>query len=169
MQRLLDLQQYVADISLLPRLSHEEARHLTSRLAAVQQGALSPELAAQAKRAQVQRLEAAYAELVAQSIPICVRTLAGTSHVDKKVIGPFVHLWDQQGACRQQSCCQLLEELPPCREAKAAFSGQNQTSPPCKSFPAGTAERGIQAPAHPAQPGAFLRALRAGEANPDLP
>src|SRR5947209_6879892 len=50
MQRLRDLQQYATNISLLPLLSREEARHLTFPLAAAQQGALSPEQAAQAKQ-----------------------------------------------------------------------------------------------------------------------
>src|SRR5713226_3077541 len=50
MQHLSDLRQYVTDISSLPRISHEEARHLTSRLAAARQGSLSPDLAAQAKQ-----------------------------------------------------------------------------------------------------------------------
>jgi hypothetical protein len=42
---------------------------------------------------QIQRLEAACAELAAQGIPICMHTLARASHVDKKVIGPFVRLY----------------------------------------------------------------------------
>ncbi len=50
MQRLRDLRQYVTDLASIPHLSHEEARHLTSRLAAAQQGTLSPEQAAYAKQ-----------------------------------------------------------------------------------------------------------------------
>ena len=38
MQRLSDLRQYVTDLASIPHLSHEEARHLTSRLAAARQG-----------------------------------------------------------------------------------------------------------------------------------
>ena len=50
MQCLSDLRQYVTDLASIPRLSHEEARHLTSRLAAARQGTLSPEQATQAKQ-----------------------------------------------------------------------------------------------------------------------
>ena len=50
MQRLSDLRQYVTDLASIPRLSHEEARHLTSRLAAARQGTLPPEQATQAKQ-----------------------------------------------------------------------------------------------------------------------
>jgi RNA polymerase primary sigma factor len=49
MQHLRDLRQYVTDISSIPRLPHEEADRLTSRLAAARQGTLSPEQVAQAK------------------------------------------------------------------------------------------------------------------------
>ena len=49
MQHLSDLRQYVADISSIPRLSHEEAHHLTSRLAAARQGALPSDLVEQAR------------------------------------------------------------------------------------------------------------------------
>src|SRR5260221_3700075 len=49
MQHLRDLRQYVPDLNSIPRLAHEETRHLTSRLAAARQGTLSPEQAAQAK------------------------------------------------------------------------------------------------------------------------
>src|SRR5215472_3035337 len=50
MQHLRDLQQYVTDLASIPRLSPEETRHLTSRMAAARQGILSPEQAAQAKQ-----------------------------------------------------------------------------------------------------------------------
>ncbi len=50
MQHLRDLRQYVTDLTSILRLSHEEARHLTSRLAAARQGTLSPEQVAQAKQ-----------------------------------------------------------------------------------------------------------------------
>jgi hypothetical protein len=48
----------------------------------------------------------------AQGIPICVRTLARTSHVDKKVIGPIVRLyWNQQGSEQErlEAVCAELE------------------------------------------------------------
>ncbi len=50
MQHLSDLRQYVTDLASIPRLPHEETRHLTSRMAAARQGMLSPDLAAQAKQ-----------------------------------------------------------------------------------------------------------------------
>ena len=50
MQHLRDLRQYVTDLASIPRLSREELRHLTSRLAAARQGKLSPGQAAQAKQ-----------------------------------------------------------------------------------------------------------------------
>jgi hypothetical protein len=132
MQRLRDLRQYVTDLASIPHLSREETRQLTSCLAAARQGTLSPEQAchpwtcrrpaslrsspeqAERRKAQVQRLEAACAELAAQGIPICVRALARTSHVDKKVIGPFVRLyWDQQGSAQvrpTKTYCQSSSE-----------------------------------------------------------
>ncbi len=71
---------------------------------------------------QFQRLEVACAELVAQGIPICVRTLARTSHVDKKVIGPFVRLyWDQRGSEQERlevACAELEAEGTPVTMAR---------------------------------------------------
>jgi len=71
---------------------------------------------------QIRRLEAACAELRAQGIPICVRTLARTSHVDKKVIGPFVRLyWDQQGSEQERleaACAELEAEGTPVTMAR---------------------------------------------------
>src|SRR6266567_1804065 len=49
MQHLSDLRQYIADIASIPRVSYEEAHHLASRLAAARQGALSSDLAEQAR------------------------------------------------------------------------------------------------------------------------
>ena len=72
----------------------------------------SPKEQAERRQEQIRRLEAACAELGAQGIPICVRTLARTSHVDKKVIGPFVRLyWDQQGSEQErlEAACAALE------------------------------------------------------------
>ncbi len=71
---------------------------------------------------QSQRLEAAYTEMVAQGIPINVRTLAQLSHVDKKVIGPFVRLyWDQQGSEQERltvACAELEAEGIPVTMAR---------------------------------------------------
>src|SRR5258708_16289163 len=50
MQHLRDLRQYLTDLAPIPRLSREETRQLTSRMAAARQGTLSPEQAAQAKQ-----------------------------------------------------------------------------------------------------------------------
>lgn len=50
MQRLHELRQYLIDLNTIPRLSREEVHELTSRLAAAQQGRLSPEQEAQAKQ-----------------------------------------------------------------------------------------------------------------------
>jgi RNA polymerase sigma factor (sigma-70 family) len=49
MQRLSDLLQYVTDIASIPRISHEEACHLKSHLAAARQGSFSPNLVTQAE------------------------------------------------------------------------------------------------------------------------
>jgi RNA polymerase sigma factor (sigma-70 family) len=72
----------------------------------------SPREQAERRQEQVQRLEAACAELIAQGIPVCVRSLARTSHVDKKVIGSFVRLyWEQQGSeqDRLEAACAEIE------------------------------------------------------------
>ena len=82
----------------------------------------SPKEQAERRQEQTQRLEAACAELGAQGIPICVRTLARTSHVDKKVIGPFVRLyWDQQGSEQERleaACAELEAEGTPVTMAR---------------------------------------------------
>ena len=49
-QYLPDLRQYVTDLASIPRLSREETRQLTARLATARQGRLSPEQAACAKQ-----------------------------------------------------------------------------------------------------------------------
>lgn len=77
----------------------------------------SPQGQAERRQEQVQRLAAACAELGAQGIPVSVRTLARTSHVDKKVVGPFVRqYWDQQGSEQERleaACAELeAEGLP---------------------------------------------------------
>ncbi len=50
MQHLHELRQYIIDLNTLPRLSREEVQELTSRLAATQQEAFSPEQVAQVKQ-----------------------------------------------------------------------------------------------------------------------
>lgn len=49
-QRLHELRQYLIDLNTIPRLSREEVHELISRLAAAQQGRLSPQQAAQVKQ-----------------------------------------------------------------------------------------------------------------------
>jgi RNA polymerase sigma factor (sigma-70 family) len=82
----------------------------------------SPQEQAERRQEQFQRLEAACAELVAQGIPICVRILARTSHVDKKIIQPFVRLyWDQQGSEQERleaACAELEAEGVPVTMAR---------------------------------------------------
>ena len=87
---------------------------------------------------------------------------------------------------RWRGGCRLLEALPSHRQAEAAFSSQGRACPPRESDSTGTAAGGVYAPACAGQEddegslrrearvstdaaGAFLRALRAGEANPDPP
>jgi RNA polymerase sigma factor (sigma-70 family) len=165
---------------------------------------------------QFQRLEAACAELVAQGVPICVRTLARTSHVDKKVIGPFVRLyWDQQGSEQERlevACAELEAEGVPVTMARlcsrahvgsraaAAFLKNYHPAVRPKQRPVAKAKSARPAKASPQErlqtaytrlvaqgeqvtrarlqreagvstdaAGAFLRAQRAGEADPDLP
>jgi len=176
----------------------------------------SPQEQAERRQEQIRRLEAACAELGAQGIPICVRTLARTSHVDKKVIGPFVRLyWDQQGSEQERletACAELEAEGTPvtmarlCSRAhvgsRAAAAFLKDYHPVARPKPRSAAKA---KPAHPAKAspqerlseaythllaqgeqvtrarlqqearvstdaaGAFLRAQRAGDANPDLP
>lgn len=66
----------------------------------------------QSPQGQAERLAAACVALEAEGLPICVRTLARTSHVDKQVIGPFVRLyWEQQGSEQErlEAACAELE------------------------------------------------------------
>jgi len=176
----------------------------------------SPQEQAERRQEQVQRLEAACAELGAQGVPINVRSLARTSHVDKKVIGPFVRLyWDQQGSEQErlEAACAALEAegLPVtmarlCSRAhvgsKAAAAFLKHYHPTVRPKPRAAARAKPTRPAK-ATPqerlqaaytrllargekmtrarlrqearvgtdaaGAFLRALRAGKANPGLP
>ena len=82
----------------------------------------SPKEQAERRQEQFQRLEAACAKLVAQGVPINVRTLARASHVDKKVIGPFVRLyWDQRGSEQERleaACAELEAEGIPVTMAR---------------------------------------------------
>ncbi len=71
----------------------------------------------QRRNAQHQRLEAACTVLAVRGEAISVRTLARTTHVDKAVIGPFLHrYWERQGSEQErlEAACAALEaeDLP---------------------------------------------------------
>lgn len=81
------------DCSTVCRLEQHAVEKLRASQNPQAKQACQPDAQAERRQEQVRRLEAACAELRAQGIPICVRTLARTSHVDKQVIGPFLHAY----------------------------------------------------------------------------
>lgn len=67
---------------------------------------------AQVRQEQIQRLEAACAELERQSRSITVKVLARQSHVDRAVVQPFVRdYWNQHGSEQErlEAACAALE------------------------------------------------------------
>jgi hypothetical protein len=86
----------------------EEDRHPQAQ----RRHASSYDAQAQRRQEQSQQLVAACATLEAQGTPISVRSLASISHVDKAVIGPFLHrYWERQGTeqDRLEAACAELE------------------------------------------------------------
>jgi RNA polymerase sigma factor (sigma-70 family) len=176
----------------------------------------SPQEQAQRRQEKFQRLEAACAELVAQGVPINVRTLARFAHIDKTVIQPFVRLyWGQQGSEQERleaACAALEAEGIPVTMARlcsrahvgsraaAAFLKNYHpvvrpkppsaaSAKPVRPAKASPQERLNKAYTHLVAQGeqitrarlrqeagastdaarGFLRALRTGKVNPDLP